>query len=143
MIVYFDTSALLPLVIEEPSSQIAARLWDEAERVVSSRLVYPEGRAALAMALRIRRIDEQELRDAVDAFEILHDQLHIVEVTEGLVRSAGGMADQCDLRGYDAVHLASVQEIADSDVVLAAGDPGLLAAAEALGIAVANLNVTP
>jgi len=140
LIVYFDTSAVLPLAIEEPASQIASRLWDEAERVVSSRLVYAEGRAALAMALRMRRIDEQELRIAVDAFEILHGQLHLVEVTEALVRSSGGMAEQFDLRGYDAVHLASVQEIADSDVVLAAGDQSLLAAGEALGIAVANLN---
>ncbi len=142
MIVYFDTSAVLPLVIEEPSSRTAAQLWDEAERVVSSRLVYPEGRAALAMALRMRRIEEEELHVAVDAFEILHGQLDMVEVTEELVRSAGGMAEQFHLRGYDAVHLASVREIADPDLVLAAGDLSLLAAAEALGIAVANLDLT-
>ena len=58
MIVYFDTSAILPIVIEEPSSAVASRLWDEADRVVSSRLVYAEGRAALAMARRMNRIDE-------------------------------------------------------------------------------------
>ena len=140
MIVYFDTSAVLPLVIEEPGSQIASRLWDEAERVVSSRLVYAEGRAALAMALRMKRPDGQDLRSAVDSFEILHNQLHIVEITEGLVHRAGTMAEQFDLRGYDAVHLASVEEITDLDVVLAAGDRNLLAAAETLGIAVANLH---
>ena len=55
---YFDTSAVVPLVIEEPSSIVASRLWDEADRVVSSRLVYAEGRAALAMARRLDRIDE-------------------------------------------------------------------------------------
>jgi predicted nucleic acid-binding protein len=142
LIVYFDTSAVLPLVIDEPASQIASRLWDEADRVVSSRLTYPEGRAALAMALRIGRIDDQELRVAVDVFEILHRQLDIVEVTEELVRSAGGMAEQFGLRGYEAVHLASVQEIADQDMVLAAGDLSLLAAAQTLGIAVANLNAS-
>ena len=38
------------------------------------------------------------------------------------------------------MHLASVREIADHDVVLTAGDLGLLTAAEALGIAVADLN---
>jgi hypothetical protein len=38
------------------------------------------------------------------------------------------------------VHLASVEEITDLDVVLAAGDRNLLAAAETLGIAVANLH---
>ncbi|MGD0880976.1 MAG: type II toxin-antitoxin system VapC family toxin [Acidimicrobiales bacterium] len=131
--------AVLPLVIEEPGSQITSRPWDQAERVVPSRLVYPEGRAALAMALRRGNIDEQEVRTAIDAFGILHGQLHVVEVTEGLVRSAGVKAEQFVLRGYDVVHLASVQEIADPDVVLAAGDRGLLAAAEVLGIAMANL----
>lgn len=139
MIVYFDTSALLPLVIEEPGSSTASRLWDDAERVVSSRLAYAEGRAALAMALRMKRLDEQDLRSAVDAFEVVHDQLQLVEVTEALVRRAGVLAEEFALRGYDSVHLASVEEIADEDVVLAAGDRILLSAAEALGIAVADL----
>jgi hypothetical protein len=75
LIVYFDTTAIVPVVIEEPSSAVASRLWDEADRVVSSRLVYAEGRAALAMAHRMDRIDERGLRTAVDGFEALHEQL--------------------------------------------------------------------
>ena len=91
------------------------------------------------MALRMKRIDEQDLRRAVDAFEVVHDQLQLVEVTEALVRRAGVLAEEFALRGYDSVHLAAVEEIADEDVVLAAGDRDLLSAAEALGIAVADL----
>ncbi len=140
MIVYFDTSAVLPPSIEEPGSQTASRLWDEAGRVVSSRLIYAEARAALAVARRVRRLDEQDLRSAVDAAETLHSQLHLVEVTEELVQSAGVLAEQFDLGGYDAVHLASLREVADPGVVLAAGDQSLLAAAEAIGIASANLH---
>jgi uncharacterized protein with PIN domain len=79
LIVYFDTSAILPVVIEEPTSQIASRLWDEADRVVSSRLSYPEGWAALAMALHMNRVDELELRAATEDFEVLYAQLDIVE----------------------------------------------------------------
>ncbi len=139
MIVYFDTSALLPIIIEEPSSQPAARLWDVADRVVSSRLVYPEGRAALAMASRMGRIDESELRSAVDDLEALFEQLDLVEVTERVSRSAGGLAEEFGLRGYDAVHLASAQQVADSELVLAASDHNLVAAARALGLATANL----
>ena len=33
---------------QEPGSQTASRLWDEAGRVVSSRLIYAEARAALS-----------------------------------------------------------------------------------------------
>jgi hypothetical protein len=139
LIVYFDTSAIVPIIIEEPSSLAASRLWDEADRVVSSRLVYAEGRAALAMARRLDRVDDYELRTAVQAFESLYQQLDIVEVTENLVRDAGSLAEQFALRGYDAVHLASAQLVHDSDMVIAAGDQNLIKAAQALGIATSNL----
>ena len=140
---YFDTSAIVPIVIDEPSSAVASRLWDEADRVVSSRLVYAEGRAALAMARRLDRIDERELREAVDNFESLHDQLDVIEVTEGLIREAGGLAEQLSLRGYDAVHLASVRLVDDAEVVLAAGDQSLLVAARAIGLSTADLTRQP
>jgi predicted nucleic acid-binding protein len=139
LIVYFDTSAIVPIVIEEPSSTIASRLWDEADRVVSSRLVYAEGRAALNMARRLDRIDERGLREAVDDFESLHDQLDTIDVTDGVIREAGGLAEQLSLRGYDAVHLASARLVDDPEMVLAAGDQSLLAAARAVGIATADL----
>lgn len=139
MIVYFDTSAIVPIVIEEASSLTASRLWDDADRVVSSRLVYVEGRAALAMARRMDRLEDDELRIAVQDFESLHEQLDIVEVTTVLVHDAGSLAERFALRGYDAVHLASAQLVQDPDLVLAAGDLSLLNAAQALGIATSNL----
>jgi uncharacterized protein len=43
VIAYFDTSSIVPLLIEEPGSETAGRLWDEADRLVSIRLVYVEG----------------------------------------------------------------------------------------------------
>ncbi len=139
MIVYFDTSAIVPIVVEEVSSPTASRLWDDADRVVSSRLVYAEGRAALAMARRMDRLEEDELTTAVRDFESLYGQLDIVEVTPELVHDAGSLAERFALRGYDAVHLASAQLIHDPDLVLAAGDLGLLEAAQALGIATSML----
>jgi hypothetical protein len=141
LIVYFDTSAVLPIVFEEPSSAVASRLWDEADRVVSSRLVYVEGRAALAMARRLARLDERQLRTAVDGFEALHEQLDLVEITQSLVGEAGALAEQFGLRGYDAIHLASARLVNDPEVVLAAGDQSLLGAAKAAGMATADLNV--
>jgi prevent-host-death family protein len=44
----FDTSALIPLLIEEPGSVRAGRVWDVADHVTSVRLIYTEARAALA-----------------------------------------------------------------------------------------------
>jgi predicted nucleic acid-binding protein len=103
------------------------------------RLVYVEGRAALALAHRLDRIDETELREAVDTFESLHYQLDVIEVTEGLLREAGGLAEQLSLRGYDALHLASARLVDDAEMVLAAGDRSRLVAARALGLATADL----
>jgi uncharacterized protein len=139
LIVYFDTSAIVPIIIDEASSLAASRLWDEADRVVSSRLVYAEGRAALSMARCMNRVDDEGRRSAVQEFESLHEQLDLVELTESLVRDAGVLADQFALRGYDAVHLASARLVHDSDMVLAARDQNLLKAAQALGIATSNL----
>ncbi|MCK4177825.1 type II toxin-antitoxin system VapC family toxin [Aciditerrimonas ferrireducens] len=139
MIVYFDTSAIVPILIEEPSSRVASRLWDEADRAVSSRLVYAEGRAALAMARRLDRLDASGLREAVRAFDDLHEQLDLVEVTERLVREAGALAERFGLRGYDAVHLASAWSVADAQTVVATGDGALCAAARAMGMATAEL----
>jgi uncharacterized protein len=140
VIVYFDTSGIVPIIIEEASSLAASRLWDDADRVVSSRLVYAEGRAALAMARRMDRLVADGLRTAVRDFESLHGQLDIVEVTPRLVHDAGSLAERFALRGYDAVHLASAQLVQDPDLVLAAGDLSLLKAAQALGLATSNLH---
>ena len=106
---------------------------------MSSRLVYPEARAALAMAHRMDRVSPIQLRAAVEEFEALHDQLDLVEVTNEVVRDAGQLAEQFGLRGYDAVHLASARVVTDPDLVLAAGDQGLIAAARALNLGTADL----
>ena len=138
MIVYFDTSALLPVLIEEQGSATATRLWDEAERVLSVRLLYAEARAALAQAVRVGRIPSRSLSALVDGFESLYGQLDQMEVDDALVRRAGDLAQEHGLRGYDAVHLAGAERVNGSDVVFAAGDAALLEAARSLGISVAR-----
>lgn len=138
MIAYFDTSALVPLVVEEAGSARAKLLWDGAARVVGARLVYAEGRAALAMASRTGRISESALRDAVGDLDRLYRQMDVVELSDGLVRRAGALAESHALRGYDAVHLASAESLADVEIVLVAGDGPLCRAAQSRGLAVAR-----
>jgi uncharacterized protein len=137
VIVYFDTSALIPLVVEEPGTPLAARLWDEADRVASSRLVYAEARAALAQAKRAGRLDVSGLRAAVAGLDTLVDGLDLVEVSTAMVWRAGELAERVALRGYDAVHLSSAAALADPDLVVASGDRALLRAAGARGLATA------
>jgi predicted nucleic acid-binding protein len=139
VIAYFDTSALMPLLIAEPGSDRAAALWVGADRVVSVRLVYPEARAALAQAERLGRLTARQLRDAVTEFDALFEQIDLVEVDDVLARRAGELAEVRQLRGYDAVHLAAADRVRDPSVVMIAGDGALLAAAAAEGMAVAEL----
>ena len=73
MIAYFDTSAVLPLLVAEPGSARAASLWDGADRIASVRLIYPEARAALAQAERLGRLTARQLRDAVTEFDSLFE----------------------------------------------------------------------
>ena len=140
MIAYFDTSALIPLLIEEPASVPAARLWDEATRVASVRLAYPEARAGLARAARMGRLSPAGLRAAVSGLEVLDRQLFHIEVTARLATRAGDLAEAVALRGYDAVHLAAAESIADRDLVMVTGDIALRSAAGALGMATAVLD---
>jgi predicted nucleic acid-binding protein len=139
MIAYFDTSAVVPLLIAEPNSARAGSLWDAADRVVSVRLLYPETRAALAQAKRLGRLTARQLRDAVTEFDSLLDEIDVVEVDDALARRAGELAEVRQLRGDDAVHLAAADRVRDPDVVVIAGDSALLEAATAEGLAVAEL----
>ena len=138
MIAYFDTSAIIPLLVEEPGSGLASRLWDEAERVVSVRVTYAEARAALAQAARIGRVAGRDLPGLVVGLDDVYRQLDRADVDDALVHRAGELAQEHALRGYDAVHLATAERLQDGELVLVTGDGPLRAAAGSIGLAVAD-----
>ena len=113
-------------------------LWDRGDLLVSSQLVYPEARAAVAAAVRAGRIDESTDVSAVATLDGLYAQLRIVAIDEPLARQAGDLAARHALRGYDAVHLASALQVIGDDVVLATWDDALNSAARATGRLSAN-----
>jgi len=113
-------------------------LWDRADLLVSSQLVYPEARAALAAATRAHRIDKPTHVSAVATLEDLSAQLRIVAIDEPLARQAGDLATEHALRGYDAVHLACALHLEGDDILLATWDNALNSAARATGQLIAN-----
>ncbi len=139
MIAYFDTSALVPLLVKESGSERASLLWNQADHVVAIRLVYVEGCAALAMATRLGRLNQSALPGAIRGLDQLYQQMDIVEVSDNLVRRAGALAEEFSLRGYDAAHLAAAETLSEAGIVLVAGDAPLALAAAALGLAVARI----
>jgi predicted nucleic acid-binding protein len=139
VIAYFDTSALIPLVIEEPTSAAAATLWDAADRVTSVRMIYAEARAAVALAHRLGRLDAATRRRVVRDLDTLYEQLDRIDVNDDLARRAGVLAEEQRLRGYDAIHLAAAERVADPDTVFVAGDADLCQAAHAIQLHVTQL----
>ena len=143
MLVYFDASALVKLVVEEAGSQVAVDLWDACDVAFASRLAYPEVRGALAAAHRNHDLDPDDVRLATARFETYWTGVRAVELTAAVQRQAGGLAAAHALRGADAVHLASASALADPALVVAVWDRRLHAGAVALGLAVAPARLGP
>ncbi|MEY2427070.1 MAG: uncharacterized protein QOI61_2642 [Actinomycetota bacterium] len=134
MIAYFDTSAVVPLLIQEEGTAEADALWAAADRIFTARITYPEARAALGRARRLGRIGEAQLRGAVTKLEEHLRDVGFVEVDRRLANQAGDLAEAHALRGFDAVHLAAAEGLRGEHVIVAAGDGALLAAARSIGL---------
>jgi predicted nucleic acid-binding protein len=140
VIAYLDTSALVPLLVEEPSSVLCRRLWDEADEVLTVRIAYVEAAAALAAAARLGRLEDRALRASRRVLADLWSQFGIVEVDQALVERAADIAGKQALRGYDAVHAAAAEQLADPQLVAGSGDRRLLEAWRDLDLATYDTN---
>jgi predicted nucleic acid-binding protein len=140
LIAYFDTSAFVPLLIAEPSSDSCRRIWDDADAVATSRLLFVEAAAALAQARRMDRLNNDGHTMALRLLERLWVEFDIVEADDIVISSAARLADTCGLRGYDAVHCASADQLQDPDLVVACGDRRLLQACRDIGMATADIS---
>jgi predicted nucleic acid-binding protein len=136
LILYFDTSALIKLVMIEDGSDQAVELWNSVHPTASSILVYPEGRAALAAARRGGRLTDADYGPAIFDFQTHFHHLITVGVDDDLAENAGAHAEAFGLRGYDAVHLASALGL--GEVTLVTWDEELADAAASAGLAVAG-----
>ncbi len=137
MLVYFDASAFVKLLTSEAGSELAIALWDGCDAALSSRLAYPEVRAALAAAARNHDLTQAELDTAERDWDEFWAAVRPVELTAAVEQHAGDLARAHALRGADAVHLASARAIGDPDLILAVWDRRLHAGALAAGCRVA------
>lgn len=142
-IVYFDASAFVKLLVEEPGSELAVALWDGCDAAVSSRLTYPEVRAALAAARRNHDFEPDDFEQAEHSWEEFWAATRPVELTPAVERRAGELASDHALRGADAVHLASALALDDTELVVAVWDRRLHAGAVAANLGVAPMTLDP
>lgn len=134
MLLYLDSSALIKLLVEEDGSELVARLWDDADVLVASRLVVSEVAAALHAAHRGKRLDDDALAGALTDWHAYLPALRLVELTAPLAWRAAGLTVAHALGGADAIHLASVLALQQADPLLTVWDKRLHTGARAEGV---------
>lgn len=112
--IYLDTSAAVPLFVQEPASQ-AVDAWFEgcAEPLVSSDWIVGEFASALALKERAGMLAAKHARAAWREFELFCSAgLRLFPVSRGAFREAATLARQHThgLRAGDALHLAVALE---------------------------------
>lgn len=137
MILYLDTSALVKLYVRERGSAEVHRRVAEAEVIATSVVAYAEARAAFARLRRERPASGKRHRARVEQLDRDWEKYARVELGPAVVHSAGELAEEHGLRGFDAIHLASalwLEAVRAGDLAFAAFDRRLVAAATAAGL---------
>ena len=143
MILYLDTSSLVKLYVVERDSEAVRTLVQQATVVTTSRIAYPEMRAAFARRRQDGTLHARDFTAARRAFESDWPTYVAVEVTAAICREAGDLAQRYRLRGFDSVHLASFAEMARgagvADARFSSFDDRLNRAAKLLARALARI----
>jgi len=137
VIAYLDASAIVKRYVAEARAAEVGTLLDRAALVATATVSRAEVAAALAKARRLRVLTEADGRKALQRF--VREWPHFVRmpVNEALVERASALAWEHDLRGYDAIQLASAmtcRDVIGESVVLATFDRQLWTAATDVGL---------
>jgi uncharacterized protein len=137
VIAYFDTSALLKLVVAEVGADEARLLWHQAGEIVVSRLTWPEASGALAAARRGRRLTTEQHQAATRGLSWCLERCTVVSVADPIVDHAAELAASYQRRAADAIHLATALAVVESDSVFITWDTRLRQAATLAGLVTA------
>ena len=107
MIIYLDTSSLVKLYVEEEGSSEINKLVQSSIITATSLIAYAEARSAFARRYREKAFKPNEYRHLILNFNEDWNNYLSLKVTDELVRLAGDLTEKHELRGFDAIHLAS------------------------------------
>jgi len=139
LILFFDTSAFVKLLVRETGSADVLAAAHDAAALAAARLLEIESRSFIGRSLAARLLDRRGARVLRDDLAAWLRGFAVVAFDDDLVTTACDAAERHALRGMDAIHLASalrLAEVSEMPVVLATYDEELRAAAsrERLGI---------
>lgn len=141
MRIYFETSAFMKILLNEPEADLARVAWDDADRIATSLITYTEARATVAAAARNGTLSTDEVTPVRSTLERMWRRCDVVDVTTAIAGVAGDLAETWRLRSLGAIHLASVLEVADDRTVFLTWDRRLAVAARSMGVAVAGIEI--
>jgi predicted nucleic acid-binding protein len=113
MILYLDTSSLVKLYVAEIGSDRIKSISEQAAVISTSKIAYPEARAAFALKQKEGAFPLKSLRKIVEELNRDWECYFAIEITDGLIRLAGDLAEKYLLRGFDSIHLASAIHLKD------------------------------
>ena len=137
MIFYLDASVLVKRYLVESGSAAVAGLLVEAEAAGTSLISRAEVAAAIRKAVRLGAVVQVEAVNALQRFRAHWPYMVRLTIEEETVALADRLAWEHDLRGYDAVHLASAliwQGAVGEPLTLATYDRELWVAAAQAGL---------
>lgn len=137
MILYLDTSALVKRYFEEKYSSEVIRAWESALAISTSAVAYAELVAAVYRKAAEARARKSLIQRILRAFQEDWSSFVIVEADNRLNETIHKVIDSHNLRGFDAIHLASalaVGSVITDDFLFACYDERLRQAAQAEGL---------
>lgn len=112
---FWDASALLPLVIEEPGSDLTARWIEEDGDVVVWGLTRLEVASAIERAARAGRLSSAQRRGALARAQRIAADAHEVTELDAVRSRALALVARHPLRAADAAQLGAALLVADPD----------------------------
>lgn len=139
MILYLDASALVKRYVADAGSTEVDALIGDANVIGTSVISRAEVSAALAKAVRVGWLLRDEAGAALQVFRTEWADIVRLQLTEAIVARADVAAWNHDLRGYDAVQLATAvywQDTIGDPITLATFDRHLWREAPRAGLLV-------
>ena len=139
---FWDSSAVVPLLVPEPTSRSAQRLFEGDPIIVAWWATELECTSAIARRQRFGALPEDVVANAFVRLSALKAGWHEVEPGEDVRESAKRLLRVHDLRTADALQLAAaffVAEARPSTLTVVSLDDRLLAAADREGFLTAKL----
>lgn len=110
MRIYFDSSALTKLYINEQGTKEVLQFCKQASELLLSCIVVPEFFSALNRRLREGILRKDQYSFLKREFSLDIEEATLLDLSPAVIKTAIDCLEQTSLRAFDAIHVASAKE---------------------------------